>query len=117
MCRPPYFTALEVVIGGLCVSTASIDRYGRLFVAGGEHVVNAKSPCPLERTSQQGDLGPPNCIDPSDGCEKGEDQRGRQIEVGDGRIYVIEGGVRRVLYDANGTAREAIKAPDWALDW
>lgn len=117
VCRPPYFTALEVVIGGLCLSTASIDRFGKLFVSGGTLVVNAKSPCPLERTSKEGDLGPPNCIDPSYGSGKGRDQRGREIEIGDGRVYVIEAGIRRVLYDANGTTLEAVEAPDWARDW
>lgn len=118
VCRPPYFTALEVYLGGLCSTHAYIDRHDRLFTLGGRKVVNATGRCPLERTEKWPvDLGYPNQIDSSSGPAKGRDQGDRKIQVSDGKIFAVEDGEQRLLFDASLNSFEAVEALEWAKEW
>jgi len=121
VCRPPYFTALEVYIGGLCFTHAYFQQDGRLLTSG-DPIVNAKNQCPIERWPD--DHFPAGCYDPDPslidatrGPAKGTDQSGRVIAFKEGKVFAVEGDSERLLFDSNLYSFEQVIAPDWAKEW
>ncbi len=129
VCRPPYFTALEVVESPLCYNGTQIFR-DRLYII--DSKVYADNACPLERLT----IGPRSIshngynyeylrqeykrrwvIDARKGAACGRDQRKREVLFKDGKVYDFEGDNLRVLYDSNPSTFESIPAPDWAKQW
>jgi hypothetical protein len=129
ICRPPYFTALEVVVRPLCYNGTQIFR-DRLYIT--DSKVYADNACPLERLT----ISPRSIshngynyeylrqehkrrwvIDARKGAACGRDQRKREVLFKDGKVYDFEGDNLRVLYDSNPSTFESIPAPDWAKQW
>jgi hypothetical protein len=129
VCRPPYFTALEVVESALCMNGTQIFR-DRLYIT--DSKVYADNACPLERLT----ISPRSIshngynyeylrqehkrrwvIDARKGAACGRDQRKREVLFKDGKVYDFEGDNLRVLYDSNLSTFEPLSAPDWAKQW
>lgn len=119
VCRPPFFTALEFWIGGLCYTTVALLNDDVLFVPGYEPSVNSTTPCPFSRISHV-ELWPverDSTLDASIEPAVGFDQSGRTIKFASGCVYVVEGGEDRLLLDTSVYQREDVLSPDWAKNW
>ena len=121
VCKPPFFTALEAYIGGLCFTSAYFTEDNRLCTRGDKRVVNALNQCPFERSDELRagpEYGPRlGVVDATSGPATGRDQAGRTILLQDGRVFVVEAGKQRLLFDCNLYSFEAIAAPEWAMRW
>lgn len=125
ICKPPYFTALELWIDCPWFKSVTFLHDDTIVYPGElEHIVNATETCPFARV-QRSELampwpnGPDHCADVYAcwGPATGKEQRGRSIRFEAGRALVVEGEGSRPLFDANPYEFEPIVAPDWARDW
>lgn len=123
VCRPPYFSALEARIGGLCFTYYAFDEANGLTSVGQNRRVNANDACPFIKgtkqplwTYQGASCGSPY-IDATQGPAKGTDQSGREILFDSGKIFVIENGEPRLLFDTNPLKFTQVEPPAWALTW
>lgn len=121
LCRPPYLTALEVYIGGLCLTHAEFLPDDRLLARGGVHSVHAQNRCPFERIERLGErveFAERNYdLDARWRQAVGVDQGGRRIRMHYGRIFAGDAGQERLLFDCNDYAFEEVVAPKWAARW
>lgn len=123
VCRPPYFTALEVWIQPVFLGRIGFLKDDALFSPeksdGEYHVVNALDECPLRRTqSWEGELVEDgSSIGSWRSGDQGRDQRGRMIRMEDGKVFVQEGEQFRLLFDANDYSFEPVAPPLWAKTW
>jgi hypothetical protein len=121
ICRPPYFTALEVYMGGLCCTRVEFLPDDRLMSSGSDHKVYARNRCPFERIERLGErVHFPErnySLDARAGRVVGADQQGRRILMHDGRVYAGNEGQERLLFDGNDHSFEEVVAPKWATRW
>ncbi len=126
VCRPPFFTALLVkgVINGSVGFTFTADD--RLFdlnlkVPGNETIERAQDWCPFHKALKIETLLRPQDdlrkIDATQGPAKGTDQSGREILFDSGKIFAIENGEPRLLFDTNPLKFTQVEPPAWALTW
>jgi hypothetical protein len=129
ICKPPYFTALEVWLGCYWFDAPRFLEDDTIaYPEGCEHVVNAKGPCPFKHVARESlppqelpaapDIfGQETAVFEGWGSGTGIDQQGREIWASGGRVFARAGGEERMLFDANPYEFEPIEAPDWAKDW
>ncbi len=122
ICRPPYFTALELWIGGLCFNTVAFLPDDVLaHPTDLQHVVNASNECPLQRVttlsvwpiSRDHDY----TLNASVREATGHDQQGREVRLEAGKVFAKEGNEWKLLFDAALHQFEHIEAPGWAREW
>jgi hypothetical protein len=124
-CRPPYFTALEVYVGGLCYAWTAILPNDQVVrspgCAAGRKMGHVTSKCPFVEPVitdySEVSVHHPWVIDGAHKIEIGKDHRGRKVIVDSGCIYIEEGETRQLVYDASLTKFSNVIAPDWAKDW
>ena len=123
VCRPPYFSALEVRFGVLTQTYIALSAEDQIDYNGGILKVNAKDKCPFPEVSAplawmyDGVVfGTPFC-DATQGPAKGTDQSGREILFDSGKIFAIENGDPRLLFDTNPLQFSQVEPPAWALTW
>ena len=115
--RPPYFTALAVTVGTLCVTGAWFLADGA--VRGGLDEVRTPG-CPLRFVDERARNVVPIANHPIESTADGAfgfDGRGRKIAVREGKIGVLEGGETRWLVDLDPYGPENVPPPAWALEW
>lgn len=125
ICRPPYFTALEIWVGswnwtfahfyrdqiyhnadpGWHELRARDTRGGRPFLDGGE-------PWPSWE-----DLLGGNKLNSRTGPAEGKDQSGRAVRLADGCIYAEVKGKWKLLLDTCSHRFEEVETPGWARSW
>ena len=123
VCRPPYFSALEVRFGLLTNTYYALSADDQIEFNGGTLKVNAEDKCPfpevtapLAWTFDGVICGTPFC-DATQGPAKGTDQSGREILFDSGNIFAIENGEPRLLFDTNPLEFTPVEPPTWALTW
>ena len=115
--RPPYFTALAVTVGTLCVTGAWFLSDGSVF--GRFSDIRVPS-CPLRIVPERPrDVAPVENgpIRSTTDWAFGFDPQGRKIAVHEGRIGVIDAGEIRWLIDLNPSVPTNVPPPDWARGW
>ena len=137
VCKPPYFTALELWISGLCVTRVAILADDSLFVPNvREHIVHALNECSLKRimdtdkpittfgdrqwsvsTVLTDQTRPARIFDSSTSAVDTVDAGGRRILFEQGKIFAFNGDERSLLFDANLQFFQPIETPGWAKDW
>lgn len=124
VCRPPYFSALEIKFGGLCCYYFTFDPDDHLdATSGGTREVHAEDSCPFLPRSEHlpWNSEHPSCrspfIDATKGPARGNDQSGREIIFDSGKIFAIENGEPRLLFDTNPLKFTPVEPPAWALTW
>jgi hypothetical protein len=124
-CRPPYFTALEVVFGNPCTGYLGFTPEDKIIKGYNKHsdelMVNATSVCPFEffsfTSTDQFSLNQYHHIDGSKQKAEGFDQKLRKVLVEDGCIYAEIHQEFRLIYDSNPSRFKPIITPEWAKDW
>lgn len=124
-CRPPYFTALEVYVRGLCYTWTAFLPNDQVVRSGGFDAGRTKgyatSKCPFTEPviTDYSEVSRDHrwVIDGANQVGIGKDHRGRKVIVDSGCIYIEEGETRRLVYDASQTRFSEVVAPDWAKDW
>ena len=104
VCRPPYFTALEVWIGWHDFFGLDILSDDTLICEGFyRHQIHAKNACPLRREEyhwNKTEADMPNwrgrILNAVGQTAEGFDQQGRKIKLEEGKIFVVEDGGPRL---------------------
>ena len=119
ICRPPFFTALELLRGGLALNHFHITPQDELVVHGENLDILAPNPCPLKRISgaERGDCPLDHPYTLRGEGSSGPDQQGRTILLREGGIYVCESSGLRLLLDTNPFRFESTPPPEWATRW
>ncbi len=123
VCRPPYFEALEMIVGGLCATTIAFLPDDLLYAKVHESrelgaFEFARRKCPFKRV----EIWPikrdqAHKIDASWGPMDGFDQGGRAILFEAGRVLDISGAEPVLLFDTNPLRPAVVETPDWAKEW
>ena len=120
ICRPPYFTALEVGLGFSC--TLGFTEEDQILCDPAEETfAHATNACPFERVSSviEGRVVRVH-YNHDHVIENGQisyDQQQRRVQFIDGKIYVLDSEEPRLLYDTNPNRFEPVIAPSWATEW
>lgn len=119
VCRPPFFTALEVLRGGLALNHFHITPQDELVVHGENLEILAANPCPLKRISwaERGDCPLDHPYTLRGESSSGPDQQGRTILLREGCIYALAENEPRLLLDTNPFTFELIPPPEGATRW
>lgn len=119
VCRPPFFTALEILRGGLALNHFHITPQDELVVHGENLEILAPNPCPLKRISwaERGDCPLDHPYTLRGEGSSGTDQQGRAILLREGCIYALGESEPRLLLDTNPFRFEPVSPPDWATRW
>jgi hypothetical protein len=122
ICKPPYFTALEVWILDLCVHAIGFTEDDHIICdPADESIVHATNTCPFERVSNV--IGNRVVRFNYDhdyvikGGQIGYDQQERRVQFSEGKIYALDSEEPRLLYDTNPNRFEPVEAPSWATEW
>ena len=96
LCRPPYFSAIETNIGGLCYTPMPLlpeEKFDDTWTFQEGHVIDAMT-------------GPAEAVD----------QNGRRVRFEKGCVLVWRDSKWQVIFDTNPLVFGPIAPPDWAIE-
>ena len=114
VCRPPYFTAMQYFSRPLCFGGVAFTNDGRLITNGDlpdDLRFAIQEPLLIKGEQYFQNTGCPLPIDARHGTAEGVDHRGRTIQMEEGRIFVVENGARKLLFDTNLETFKHVKSP------